>query len=98
MNDGFQEYINQKVKELSFDIPKPKIIPSESAPHRLVIGYDKTCDCSCLVVGKQYDGYDSVFVANEFYNEKADFVYDLLTNPSAIDKIKWGDKHEDNKH
>lgn len=85
MYDEFQDYINQRVKELSLDIPKPKIIPSESTPHRLVIGYDKSlgCDGSCLVVAKQYDGIDTIFVVNEFTNEKADELYRYLTTPNS---------------
>lgn len=89
MYDEFQEYISQKVKELSFDVPKPKITPSENIPHRLVIGYDKSCDdFSCLVVGKQYDGTDEVYMVNEFYNEKADELYRYLTTPNSQNPLQ----------
>ena len=78
-----KEYINQKIRELSLDIPKPKIKPPNTRPHRLIIGYDKSETNSCLVIGQQFLGSDETWLVNEFVNEDADKVYELLTTPNV---------------
>ena len=101
MNDE-GEYLQQHIDKLKSMVDwKPTIEPPKTTPARLVIGYDKSKDVSYLVVGAQYYGSDETWVLNEFRDEKADFVYDLLTNPRSIEKIKWGnknDKIETNRH
>ena len=103
MSDDFLEYTQKMIEKVSkqFDIPKPKIEPPKTTLARLVIGYDKSKDVSYLVVGAQYFGSDETWILNDFRNEHADFVYDLLTNPRSIEKIKWenkNDKIETDKH
>lgn len=94
MDKEFEEYISKEIEKWSFDIPTPKIQPPKGSIRRLLIGYDKKDDYSCMVIGAEYWGTEEVFCINEFGNEQADFVYELLTNPSVnINRILEGWKN-----
>ena len=92
MDKDLEEYMYKELEKFKLDIPKPKIQIPDGQIRRLLIGYDKKDDYSCMVIGAEYWGSQEIWAINEFRNEQADFVYKLLTNPNVnINKFVEGE-------